>query len=626
MNYNHVIVALVAIIWLSLAFNNLAVFGISTVGLLFILVKRTSKKFDLKKLVERFYKFSLLQKLNIPNTKKPSARIIPLSINLPIFISKPILDIPIFQKLQKKLGSQIESEIRMSGKPANSLNMIKKSMSFSVLFVIIILPIAIALGIFVTPLFFALIILPMGIMFYPRMALGLAKSKRETAINHELAYFTKYASIMQSVEKTLYDSLVEIIGNGLFEIIETDAKMAYRNVTMFAMDIFEALNDIALHHPNRAFQSFLLSYVATAQTGGDLTNLIEREAESFFESLKENLKRYLGTATTFGEILLIILLIMPTFLIATSFLLPGGSVTLLLLVGVIGIPMMSMGLIVMIDSAQPRNLNKITIGNLAFVVAIIIAIAMSSLRQAPWLVITSSVLGFALANMFNTTPQFLRIKNIENALPEFLRDVTEYRKIGYDMTISLYRLYGTRKYNKYFNELFGMIYSQLKSGATLSGISGIEDKSWITKLVLFILGKLADTGGGTPLTLEHLTRFVSDVTTTKKSTMSALRMQMLLVYIGPIIMVFVSKTSISLLTKMSSNLSFFSNLGVGGAFAITPEFVDAINIVIVISSLAMGFVFTKISMFTLKDTKNVAITAIIVIIAILISPYLPSIF
>jgi flagellar protein FlaJ len=31
-------------------------------------------------------------------------------------------------------------------------------------------------------------------------------------------------------------------------------------------------------------------------------------------------------------------------------------------------------------------------------------------------------------------------------------------------------------------------------------------------------------------------------------------------------------------------------------------------------------------MFTLKDTKNVAITAIIVIIAILISPYLPSIF
>ena len=238
MNYNHVIVVLVAIIWLSLAFNNLTVFGISTVGLLFILAKRTSKKFDWKKLVEKFYKFSLLQKLNIPNTKKPSARIIPVSINLPIFISKPVLDMPIFQKLQKKLGSQIESEIRMSGKPANSLNMIKKSMSFSVLFVIIILPIAIALGIFVTPLFFVLIILPMGIMFYPRIALGLAKSKRETAINHELAYFTKYASIMQSVEKTLYDSLVEVIGNGLFEIIETDAKMAYRNVTMFAMDIF----------------------------------------------------------------------------------------------------------------------------------------------------------------------------------------------------------------------------------------------------------------------------------------------------------------------------------------------------------------------------------------------------
>ncbi|MGI0006683.1 MAG: hypothetical protein ACREAR_01655, partial [Nitrosotalea sp.] len=317
MNFNHGMVALVAIVWISLAFNNLILFGVATAGVSFILVKRTSK-FDLKKLAEKFYKLYLFQKSNVPNIKKPSARIIPLSINLPIFISRPILDISIFQKLQKKLGSQIESEIRMSGKPANSLNMIKKSMSFSVLFVIVILPIAIVLGILATPLFFVLIILPIGIMFYPRVSLRLAKSKRETVINHELAYFTKYAAIMQSVEKTLYDSLVEMIGNGLFEIIETDAKMAYRNVTMFAMDIFEALNDIALHHPNRVFQSFLLSYVATAQTGVDLTNLVEREAESFFESLKENLKRYLGTATTFGEILLIILLIMPTFLIATS--------------------------------------------------------------------------------------------------------------------------------------------------------------------------------------------------------------------------------------------------------------------------------------------------------------------
>ena len=91
------------------------------------------------------------------------------------------------------------------------------------------------------------------------------------------------------------------------------------------------------------------------------------------------------------------------------------------------------------------------------------------------------------------------------------------------------------------DELFRTIYSQLKSGTTLSGIADIEDKSWITKLVLFMLGKLADTGGGTPLTLEHLTRFVSDINAIKKSTMSALRMQMLLVYIGPIIMVFVSR-------------------------------------------------------------------------------------
>ena len=153
MNYNHVLVAFVAIIWISLAFNNLILFAVAAAGLSFILVRHTSKKFDWRKLAKKFYKLYLFQKSNVPNTKKPSARIIPLSINLPIFISRPILDISIFQKLQKKLGSQIEGEIRMSGKPANSLNMIKKSMSFSVLFILVTLPVAIILGIFLTPLF-----------------------------------------------------------------------------------------------------------------------------------------------------------------------------------------------------------------------------------------------------------------------------------------------------------------------------------------------------------------------------------------------------------------------------------------------------------------------------------------
>ncbi|MDE1832589.1 MAG: hypothetical protein KGI02_09520, partial [Thaumarchaeota archaeon] len=170
------------------------------------------------------------------------------------------------------------------------------------------------------------------------------------------------------------------------------------------------------------------------------------------------------------------------------------------------------------------------------------------------------------------------------------------------------------------------IFSKLKSGQTLSSITLGENRSWMTRLIIFILGKLADTGGGTTLTLEHLTRFVSDVIITKRETVSALRMQMFLVYIGPVLMVWVAKVSTSLLAKMGSNLAFFTTSGIGNTFSITPDFTDAINIVIAISSIAMGFVFTKISMFTLKDTRNVAIVSAIVLAAIFLYPYLPSIF
>lgn len=617
MNSNYTAAIGFIFIWLALVLDYPILFAV--ILLILVIFILLTNKIYCRKFLEKFYKLNQ----NISKYKK-SIKITAISINYPIFISRPILEMKIFQKIQRILGKQIESQIRLVGKPANSLNIIKKSMSFSVFFAIIVNPIALMLGIFVAPIFFVLMIGPIWIFLYPKISLSFAKSKREKLIKHELAYFTKYTAIMQSVEKTLYYSLIEIIDNELFEIIETDAKMAYRNVTIFAMDTFEVLNDIALHHPNKDFQSFLLSYIATAQTGGDLTNLMEQEAESFFDSLKEDFKRYLGNASTFGEILLIILLILPTFLIATSFLLPGSSITLLLLVSVIGIPMLSIFLIVMIDSTQPRNLNKIKIVNLAFVGGISVAIIMLVLHQSPWLLITSGILVFAVINTLKTRTQFGQIKEIENALPEFLRDITEYRKIGYDITMSLYRIFGTRKYNKHFDELLRIIYAQLKSGATLSSITNKEERSWIIKLILFILGKLADTGGGTALTLEHFTRFVSEINNTKKSTVSALRMQMLLVYIGPIIMVFVAKTSISLLTKISSNLPLLNNWGIE-TFVITPEFVDVINIVIAISSLAMGFVFTKISLFTLKDTKNVIVTAMIVIISILSSPYIPSI-
>ncbi|MGB6464082.1 MAG: type II secretion system F family protein, partial [Nitrosotalea sp.] len=196
----------------------------------------------------------------------------------------------------------------------------------------------------------------------------------------------------------------------------------------------------------------------------------------------------------------------------------------------------------------------------------------------------------------------------------------------YDMTISLFQLFGKRRYNKHFDQLFGTIFSKLKSGQTLSSITLVENRSWMTRLIIFILGKLADTGGGTSLTLEHLTRFVSDVIITKRETVSALRMQMFLVYIGPLLMVWVAKVSTSLLTKMGSNLAFFTTSGIGNTFSITPDFADAVNIMMAISSIAMGFVFTKISMFTLKDTRNVAITSAIVLAAIFLYPYLPSIF
>lgn len=621
MNRGLVIVGLLASVWLCIIMNNFLGFALSC-AVFAVSIFLAHRQSCLSKVQ---YKIAIIRQWLSRFSTRGSFKAYPVTDRLSSAISRPILDLPPFQRIQNFLEDKIAKGVRSSGIPLNPLNAAKRSISLSLLCAFIAIPSGVMLGFLSNIVFFSFLAMPIGIVFYPRLVLFLARTKREGEIRDELAYFVRYAGIMQSVERGLYDSLVGLIGCRLFEIIETEAKMAYRNVAVFAMDHLEVLNEAALYHPNRIFRSFLLSYVATAQTGGDLTNLLETEADRLFESLKASIKRYTETSSNFGEVLLIVLLIMPTFLIATSFLLPTGSVTLMVLIGIVVIPLTSLGLVVLVDSSQPRNKDRITMNRFAIVAGVIISLVFTLLQVHPWLSVTAGVMGFSLVNLLHTRPQFLLIKNVEGALPEFLRDVTEYRKIGYDMTISLFHIFGRRRYNRDFDKILGAIFARLRSGQDLSSIRIEENRSWMTRLIFFILAKIAETGGGTPLALEHLTRFVSDIAVTKRETASVLRTQMYLAYAGPLLMVWVAKVSTSLLTKMSSDLAFFSS-SISNTFSVTPGFSEAVNLVIVVSSISMGFVFTKISTFTLKDTRGVAMTTVLVLAAMLLYPYLPSIF
>ncbi|KEQ55777.1 type II secretion system F domain-containing protein, partial [Marine Group I thaumarchaeote SCGC AAA799-N04] len=115
---------------------------------------------------------------------------------------------------------------------------------------IVAIPVAILLSIVFENaiLLFGLLLIP-GIMFaFPTLRLKATASERKSQIEDELAFFAAYCGIMQSVGRSMLNSLLEISGADIFKMLERESKMIQRNVRIFAMDELSAINHLAINH------------------------------------------------------------------------------------------------------------------------------------------------------------------------------------------------------------------------------------------------------------------------------------------------------------------------------------------------------------------------------------------
>ncbi|RMF32478.1 MAG: hypothetical protein D6752_00075 [Candidatus Nitrosothermus koennekii] len=85
-------------------------------------------------------------------------------------------------------------------------------------------------------------------------------------------------------------------------------------------------------------------------------------------------------------------------------------------------------------------------------------------------------------------------------------------------------------------------------------------------------------------------------------------------------MTWILKTTTTMMQTLGPALSEFY----GTNLSITDEFIELINMIIMLSAICMGIVTAKVTSFTIKNTLSVIISIIISIAAILLMPYLPA--
>jgi flagellar protein FlaJ len=468
-------------------------------------------------------------------------------------------------------------------------------------------------------------VFPLLLLFYPKITYTSLRRSRKTIVEEELPFFSLYAAILQSVGTDLYSSFIITIGKNVFKAIENEALLLKRNVELFARSPLEALEELGRNHDSMAFKNFLLGYSSIARSGGDLSRYLETRAEEHFNLLKLKYSAYSRNVGYLVEALIVMLVIVPVLVVVSAFILPAATISQLLLLSSVAVPMLTIVFAILLANIQPRMFNMIglkDIAVLAFLPAAIISfLFFTLLGLEAWMSLALATIIPSVINEYFTTKHRRQIEFMESALPNFLRDVTEYRKIGFHEITAIIRISKENRYNSAFDRLLRTLSRLLEQGYTPTQIMKmIKIRSWFARVTFFTLAQIAESGGGNPAVLESITGFVSSVRMTLREAKSSISIYGILGYAAPVILAF----TVVVINEMLGTITPDLLKGIGSeSFAqlvtVTPLFNATIKTFIVTSSIGTAIVIGKAIDRTFKSTGRIAIICGLAIASLIIT-------
>ncbi|HXG74743.1 MAG TPA: type II secretion system F family protein [Candidatus Nitrosotenuis sp.] len=530
----------------------------------------------------------------------------------------------------------INNDVMFAGKPLHTVRLLKQIRISMMISAVIILPASVVLAMYYSPIFVTLNVVWIVLFLFPKMQQSQLSQDRRKKVESELPAFVIFAAVMQNVGINLYECIQLFKRIKLFPAMDKEGLLLKRNVDFFGMSQMEALEELGRTHKSQMFANLLLGYTSIWRSGGDLALYLENRSEEFLVLLKEKYQAYANNVGTIVEVLVTLLIILPILIMVISFVLPGSSIEQITLLAAVGLPAFAMMIGVVISSVQPTSFNKIglTQNQLAilFGVGFVIGVGLYALGQELWISIAAAFLVPSAISAIIVGRQNKEISKLEEALPQFLRDITEYKKIGYDILLAIVRLSREGYYNQTFIKKLREVAILIDYGTTpTASTMAVSFRPWMTKISFFILSYIAEFGGGSPKILETITRFITSTKQAIREGKSSVSMLTLLVFASPMIMAFTAGIIQNMLGGISDStfkfavsntaLSSDSQFGLGSNFVnivtVTPQFLSMIKTLIVTSSILSAFVITKAVDFTFYNTWRVVVIGLIAVASIL---------
>ena len=540
-----------------------------------------------------------------------------------------------FVKAHKRLDKMARQRSRLIAPRMLEAGMTESPYKFMSLYTVVFMasfvavPVGIILAYFIAPYYVLIALAPAIAYFAPSLVISSNVGDRKRQIEDELPFFVAYASVMQSVGVNLYNAFVRIIGRGVFTHLEREAMLLKRNVEFFAKAPSEALSELGRIHPNQNLKSLLYGYTAQWLSGGDIAHYLELKANDLTAEMKYRWERYTNSASDLGEMLVSLFFVLPVLILTSAMVTSDAGMLSVVVIGLV--PLLIVVGVMMISNAQPKTYDKLDSNLMYALIAGAVTFAILFFTAHNYLALAGGVIATTVVYGMPIFEQQREIRQIESALPQFMRDMTEYKKLGYDLVGAILKISSENTYNSVFDTYIKRVAARLKMGVALRDAI-MKTRSWLTNTAFFLLAELAESGGGTPAVLENITNFIVNVNRVKSETRSSMRIYEFLAYFTPVGLAFVAGIMVDVLKAFGSGNflggSLGSSLGLGGGFAlgqISPMTAVMVNYLIIMVAIGMAITSSKAIDFTIKSTIRVAIITIISVVSIILVGYFVNI-
>ena len=574
----------------------------------------------------------------IVRTAQPSSRVVIKDLKADSLITffRPLLRMSILQRMQDYMEERVKSDILRSGSVENPRLIGIKSILYPLMASMVAIPAGIIVFFLYERALIGVVLVPVLIFGFYLVMLKIKAADRRSAIEEEIAPFATAASIMESVNTSLFSTFLMMAKStsDIFPVMKKEGQRI-KNLTALGASPTDALMDLAESHPNASFRGFLEGYVSSFNTGGaDTARYLQEQSQRFFAFMQSRMNRYTKQADLIAQVILTVMLLLPMMGLSMMFFATGGLAGTMILLLIVALPLITVVLIGMVQIRQPKSTDGVKVSWIVFVAGICCAVLVYFIRNQIWEAIGLSVILASFLNMFFVRKKFSESASTESALPEFMRQMTRFKNIGIDIMHGIKNIRTEiiqrqdqskpAKFNRTFDEIIDGIYKKITAGRSLEwAVSNTRIPSPNAKLIFFILGKVHESGGGTAKTLDELTRWITEYIDAKKEMIANLRASLLTAFIGPVLMVMMTVVSDKLASEFEGDAaSQLGNLAINTAQSADISAMS--QILTVIAVVCMGVVLSKINYFTVQHTMFTGIITAVTMTLLYAVPYFPE--